>query len=301
MLNSGLSSLIRSENIDRSFVFFSFVMFSLLFIRFIVNHSTCLTVLVIVIPYTLIIESVLKDVMNKMATSSSYFNVTPYYVLPWSIGLLAISSALFFFMRPPFPIDGALGSTYLYSLFISTTLFSICSSLKGLLIGTGLVNFKFTRRGFFGVFQRFFILMNNIIVTYPWVCYFSSNMESIGVLSVFTMKKSISCLLYVVCKCFVLLFLLWDLCFSLRNYSANALSAYRQANIEEIPEECVICQAPPEEPVTLTCGHVFCYQCAYQWLSEHSTCPLCRAKISEAHNIEFADGYMPVSCTFCSF
>tara|TARA_B110000977_G_scaffold139881_1_gene177558 strand:+ start:1654 stop:2232 length:579 start_codon:yes stop_codon:yes gene_type:complete len=42
-------------------------------------------------------------------------------------------------------------------------------------------------------------------------------------------------------------------------------------------EKCVICMEDTiERPVTLVCGHSFCYGCIGQWFSEKNTCPTCR-------------------------
>jgi hypothetical protein len=42
---------------------------------------------------------------------------------------------------------------------------------------------------------------------------------------------------------------------------------------------CYICQQPPLYPsCSIRCGHVFCWYCIQQWITEHDTkCPICRA------------------------
>lgn len=52
----------------------------------------------------------------------------------------------------------------------------------------------------------------------------------------------------------------------------------------DLPEKnnCSICfQALTENNkyITVTCKHLFCIQCIYQWIKEKSTCPYCRSII----------------------
>jgi len=47
--------------------------------------------------------------------------------------------------------------------------------------------------------------------------------------------------------------------------------------------ECSICMEVAREPVVTRCGHMYCWPCINQWLSQnHSTltCPVCKAGIS---------------------
>ncbi len=42
---------------------------------------------------------------------------------------------------------------------------------------------------------------------------------------------------------------------------------------------CLICYASPaEEPASTVCGHVFCWECAAEWVNDMGNCPLCRTK-----------------------
>lgn len=43
--------------------------------------------------------------------------------------------------------------------------------------------------------------------------------------------------------------------------------------------QCQICTDTMTTPFVLSCGHSFCYSCAYQWLRSHRTCPACRKRI----------------------
>lgn len=52
----------------------------------------------------------------------------------------------------------------------------------------------------------------------------------------------------------------------------------------DIPEKknCSICfqvLTVNNKYITVTCKHLFCIQCIYQWIKEKSTCPYCRSII----------------------
>lgn len=42
-------------------------------------------------------------------------------------------------------------------------------------------------------------------------------------------------------------------------------------------QECPICLAHAEAPVSLVCGHAFHEECITRWLAVRVTCPMCRA------------------------
>lgn len=63
----------------------------------------------------------------------------------------------------------------------------------------------------------------------------------------------------------------------------NSVGRY-VAPAPDLPEKknCSICfQAltTNNEYITVTCKHLFCIQCIYQWIKEKSTCPYCRSVI----------------------
>jgi hypothetical protein len=48
--------------------------------------------------------------------------------------------------------------------------------------------------------------------------------------------------------------------------------------------ECNICFDMAAEPVVTKCGHLFCWECLYQWLhihSDHCECPVCKGQIAK--------------------
>jgi len=44
---------------------------------------------------------------------------------------------------------------------------------------------------------------------------------------------------------------------------------------------CPICQDAYHEPTMLHCKHIFCEECVATWFDRDTTCPMCRAKVSE--------------------
>ncbi|KAK1063425.1 peroxisome biogenesis factor 10 [Friedmanniomyces endolithicus] len=46
---------------------------------------------------------------------------------------------------------------------------------------------------------------------------------------------------------------------------------------------CTLCLEPMKDPAVTTCGHVFCWQCASDWLREQPMCPLCRQSALVQH------------------
>ena len=45
--------------------------------------------------------------------------------------------------------------------------------------------------------------------------------------------------------------------------------------------DCPICFEALETPLALSpCGHLFCEDCASEWLDREHTCPLCRASVN---------------------
>ncbi|KAF8728236.1 hypothetical protein HU200_018828 [Digitaria exilis] len=48
--------------------------------------------------------------------------------------------------------------------------------------------------------------------------------------------------------------------------------------------ECNVCFDMAAEPVVTKCGHLFCWECLYQWLhvhSNHRECPVCKGQVAD--------------------
>lgn len=65
-----------------------------------------------------------------------------------------------------------------------------------------------------------------------------------------------------------------------------------QPTAEEINsrgENCPICQDDYQDPVMLSCKHIFCENCVSIWFDREKTCPMCRAEI-QSDNPVWQDG-----------
>lgn len=248
-----------------------------------------------------IIEDKLQIVMEKMTTSSSFYFETPYFLIPWGILIFIFSMVGFAISYFHTIKQDSFYLTFLASLLSSLSIFSLSTSLKCFLIGTKLVNFKYIRRGFFGVFIRVFILLRNVFCSYRWLCYFAGIWPMPRLVTFIGSTKTTACYMFIVMKCVLLLWLLWDFVFSIRKYNVNSTVAFKNASPEQVVDDCVICTETPVEPIILPCGHIFCYECAYRWLMSNPTCPICRHKVAEQMYIELNNGHVPISALLSVF
>ncbi|CAF5077048.1 unnamed protein product, partial [Rotaria sp. Silwood1] len=53
---------------------------------------------------------------------------------------------------------------------------------------------------------------------------------------------------------------------------------------------CPICQSEYQDPIILTCKHVFCEECVSSWLDRNASCPLCRCKLPIGQS-NYRDGF----------
>ncbi|TVU31507.1 hypothetical protein EJB05_23194, partial [Eragrostis curvula] len=57
-----------------------------------------------------------------------------------------------------------------------------------------------------------------------------------------------------------------------------------KANRNAANFECNVCFDMAAEPVVTKCGHLFCWECLYQWLhvhSHHRECPVCKGQVAD--------------------
>jgi hypothetical protein len=119
--------------------------------------------------------------------------------------------------------------------------------------------------------------------------------------SIFFIPHTFLCLMYLVFKAVVQLWLLWEFGSVVRAYRANSRVLYTPTTVEEDDGDCVICMDVMVEPVMLRCGHKFCYKCLFRWLSDHNFCPTCREPLVTHIPIECCDGCLPPAALFAAF
>ncbi|XP_047094034.1 uncharacterized protein LOC124706415 [Lolium rigidum] len=70
------------------------------------------------------------------------------------------------------------------------------------------------------------------------------------------------------------------------NASANAIASEPddKARRNAANFECNVCFDMADDPVVTKCGHLFCWECLYQWLhvhSHHRECPVCKGEVAD--------------------
>jgi hypothetical protein len=290
----------RSDVFSRTYTLFGLLMVMAFVAQTLYHHWQLTVILLLSLPVYFIVEQRLSDVLTTMATSSSYFNLTPYFLILWALLLLGFSCGVSLLVHISEPFDMSLCSSYLRSLVSSVLIFLFSSAFKCFAVGTGLIDFKLTRRGFFAIFQRLFLIFRNIWILPFWIGHFCS-IDHPTFTSVFFAPQPYISLAYLVFKAAVQLWLLWEFGLVVRAYRVNGHGLYTAVPIGAQEEECVICMDAMVEPVMLRCGHKFCYVCLFRWLSSHSFCPTCRAPLVAHAPIECCNGSLPPAALFAAF
>lgn len=278
----------------------AFIIFLLVARNLYDNILTSIGILVFYPLYTAA-EKYVQDAIDSITNSSLYFNSTPINLLIWAIVLIIFVilgvNFTYFFKKKRMDVV----STYLYCVLITLITFCFASAIKCVVLGIGLVNYKRVQRGFFGVLQRFFLLFRGVLVIPFWITYFNGAIIMPSLITLITQEKTPICYLYIVLKCSVLLWQLWDFGFSIYAYKSNGRAMCRPAPPEHLDDLCVICQFKVENPLQLMCGHTFCTECAIRWFAEHQTCPTCRHKIAERRVLDFGNGLVPTEVLLYAF
>jgi hypothetical protein len=233
----------------------------------------------------------LNAITLRMTESTSYFH-PPFLDLCWvAVAFLFLTFAPWYLLKDS-NFDHSLIETYLVALCVSVMMFSLSCNVQAVMIALRLVNFHSMRRGFFGLTQRLFIITRNALILPIWLAHFETSNDD-RLINVLIHPRTFIGACYVVLKCFLQLWLIWDLGASLRAYTLNPKPICSPATPEEVRDDCTICQDRPRAPVKLPCGHIFCYDCIAKWLSTKGTCPVCRAEVCDPEGLEFGDGSVP--------
>lgn len=313
--------------VGRTSAYMVFAIFSAFFIS---RYYILLIMLATLLPFYFYIENMISGAIRDILHSSTYFTAPPTWLSCYWIIILFITMASCIILWNIYPkVDNSFLSHYLYCLTISLVIFLFDSSLKCFLLRIGIVNFKMIRRGFFGIIQRFFVICRGIIMIPFWMAYLqnrntnqsseykniSTNVYSnatqinsfnlkfaFNIYEIFSVKKNLAVLAYLLLKSILNLWLLQDIAFSFGDYKLNKQATLNPVlDISKCDYKCIICYEEQEDPVALRCGHIFCYKCIKRWISDHSTCPLCRTMFVDFKYIEFSDGNFPPSIFFLVF
>merc|ERR1719322_1391872 len=82
-------------------------------------------------------------------------------------------------------------------------------------------------------------------------------------------------------KIFMKAIKLWRAAFYKLMQSTRYGKTPSQDQMKAIGGFCPICQDCYQEPTMLHCKHIFCEECVATWFDRDTTCPMCRAKVSE--------------------
>lgn len=142
----------------------------------------------------------------------------------------------------------------------------------------------YQKRGKYYLFlERTSQLHRELAPLQPWLMYLlNSKSEGAGsipnkVLGVFLTAAY----MVVKGKIFVKIIKLWREAFSKLMQSTNYGKTPSDDEMKKAGGYCPICQDNYQEPVMLHCKHIFCEDCVATWFDRDTTCPMCRAIVSE--------------------
>lgn len=242
-----------------------------------------------------IVEKKISKPINDIINTSIYFESKPKLFSVWGIFALF----LFFIFLVAYKVFSIPGEPFLdyytKSLFLSSCVFMLSEFLSVLLILTSLVDTNLIRRGFFAIFQRWFILSRCVVVTPLWRDFMIK--EQFRLLSIY---------IYIAIKVALLLMVLQDIIVKWQIFIVNKKKLFTPAPKESLAsdESCPFCLCYPIEPIILPCSHISCYACINQWAKAKSRnlfCPVCRHPIECPTQVEMNDGYLPITMLFVSF
>jgi len=176
----------------------------------------------------------------------------------------------------------------LYSTFCIVKM--LVMILKGLLIliplssDKGKFGLTYRKRGsYFSLIEYLSQFYISLLTIRPWIHFLMDNNQENLFFSSFLLLFYSTIKLFNIYKTIIQL-----------NRSLNEVFQtlpFPSASINDLRENiCPICQSEYQDPIILTCKHVFCEECVSSWLDRNASCPLCRCKLPIGQ-ANFRDGF----------
>ncbi|XP_077286118.1 E3 ubiquitin-protein ligase RNFT1-like [Arctopsyche grandis] len=139
-----------------------------------------------------------------------------------------------------------------------------------------LMSFR-TKLRVYWFFKAISQLYRSVVPIQPWISYFLvSYKDSAYLLSIFLT------VVYVILKIYDTLKRLILVKEAIQKLCQRAVHlSPTMVHLSSIGTKCSVCLEDFENPVLLSCHHVFCSTCITQWAIKNKTCPLCRTTMVE--------------------
>jgi hypothetical protein len=283
------------DSFTRQYLFAATFLIPIFFLEIFWAHWRIFVCLPIALALLYSVEGRVADALADLSASSEFHFTRPLSLLLSGAFSLFVAALVCPFLRT-IPATGIV-TTYLFGVLESALIFLCAAGAKAMLLGSRIVSYRLARRGFFGLLERVAVAVRNAAVTAPWVAYFLA--ESRGsLLGALTGPQNFFSLAYLLVKCFLQLWLLFDFGSAITAYHGNAEPTCVSVPAQEEMPDCIVCLDKPSDPVRFDCGHIFCRECAMEWLAQSRVCPLCRRPVVEAQEMDFEDGALSIGLFF---
>ncbi|CAF0821131.1 unnamed protein product [Rotaria sordida] len=162
--------------------------------------------------------------------------------------------------------------------------------LKGLLIlyplssEKGKLSLTYRKRGsYFSLLEYISQFYISLLTIRPWIHFIMDNNQGNILFSSFILFFYSTVKFYNFYKSFIKLRQSLNQSFQTLPFPSVAINELRD-------NHCPICQSEYQDPIMLTCKHIFCEECVSSWLDRNATCPLCRCKLPIGES-NFRDGF----------
>lgn len=277
------------------------IVVSLCFFKFIMPcFFSVLTIMVMTSLYCSL-DLKISELINNLLFSSEFFGKVPVFTRQW--GYVQSFIFILFLLLTPLHVTPSTSFfvTSLNCYYISILVFLFASAVKCFLIGFDTVSLNATRKGFWGIFQRVFILIRSLIIWTYWNVYFFET-KFISIYTIFSSEYSYLPRLFLLLKTLKVLWLVYNMIQTIISYNANDSVTLKFVVNTEPNFRCPVCfNDDPPEVIQTNCRHCVCYECAFKWISINPSCPLCTEKIAPIVLIELSDATIPPAALLLPF